>query len=84
MVWTAAPSALAPRPATGRSPLRRETAPGGVKSYRSAFAVTPWYGRRARRGGVVKATGERWYGGWTVGWPEPKWTPGRQPSTEEE
>jgi len=28
-----------------------------VKSYRSAFAVTPWYGRRARRGGWSRLYG---------------------------
>ena len=28
-----------------------------------------------RDGRVLKATGERWYGGHTVGTPEPSWTP---------
>jgi len=78
--------AFCPRPAPGNWAL---TAQAGDGTWRRE--VLPLCVRcdapvrqAGKEGRVVKATGERWYGGWTVGWPEPKWTPGRQPSTEEE
>jgi hypothetical protein len=27
------------------------------------------------QGRMLKATGERWFGGHRTGWPKPKWTP---------
>ena len=78
--------AFCPRPAPGRWALTAQAVDGSWR--REILSLCVRCDDLMRQGGeqgrVLKATGERWYGGWTMGRPEPKWTPNQDLSREEE
>ena len=67
MVWTAAPSALAPRP--GKSAMTAQAVDGTWRREILPLCVRcdALIHQGSENGRVLKATGERWFGGHTVG-----------------
>ena len=80
MPWITAPSVSGPPPASGLTACSGD--PTDSASWRRE--ILPLCARcnalidqAGRDGRVLKATGERWFGGYTVGRPPATWVPGQ-------
>jgi len=81
--------AFCPRPATGKWALSacKGDAEDSASWRREILPLCPRCDalimQAGDKGRVLKATGERWFGGHRVGRPQPKWTPAQDPNKEE-